>query len=319
MPTDILIIAPAIALSAYITIATLSLLSKIHKEISRQQLFARIRPSSGEGTGEGITLVCRLDGNEERLRNLLTVEHPDYEVIAIADSLHDSESLQRTIERYRMAAVDSASSSSQHPTSIRHIYRSTHRCYRRLLLLDITVTSNSDPTEAALFIATYDHILPLPDGKTLRPKAIERLTTELSLHPKGSLLTISSALGTKIRLYPRSHWTRCDSSSRVVGGARRKELRLIEKLTNEEQRSPLTNYLIILIFSSIIVGSAALLTSGFAPSAMGIVAVTTVGIAAIAAVARSLLIEGKGYSVSYGEILSLFCVNLVRPIWKIQK
>ena len=172
----------AIALSAWIVIASARLLARIRRSSDKRNFFAKTQTQPREGIGrKGISLLCHDRGDITRLRTLLTVEYPDYEVIVVADPLHNPQSMQRIISDYRLVAVDiHTPDTPSHPT-IRKMYRSTLRCFRRLLLLDISAASDADKIRVAFEVATYDYILPLWNDEQLLPGAIERLIAELSL------------------------------------------------------------------------------------------------------------------------------------------
>ena len=306
MPTDLIINTVAIITSAYILYRTLSLLAKIRHEVSRSRILDRGHPSFGDGTSEGISVICQLDSNEGRLRNLLTVESAEYEVIAIGDSLRDPESLQQSIERFRMTMVDSGASVTLSSSPIRHIYRSAHRCYRRLVLLDIASSGHFDPTDTALTIATFDHILPLPDGVTLRPKAIERLFAELSFYPSNASPVISCAFDSRIGLYPRTYWEHNNPSGRSKKGSHNTRIILYEQLTNGSRSASPSAYITTLCISAVTAISAALYTSRFAPSAMGITLFTTTALIVLATVLRILLSACNAESVKHVKFYLFF-------------
>ena len=303
----------AIAISAWVVIASMHLLLRIKRGSVKRDFFIKTQTHPREGIGrKGISLLCHDTGNTARLRTLLAVEYPDYEVIVIADSLHNPQSLQRIITDYRMVAVDTHTTTTPSHTSTRKMYRSTLRCFRRLLLLDITTTSDSDKFRTAFDVATYDYILPLWSDEQLLPGAIERLITELSLCRSEALRPISTLVGARLTLYPRSSYLDRQKrkpdhailyESLAIGGNSRKAMR----------------WLILALFGCAIGIALSAVILGFSPAIAGIATLTLLAIATTAYAAHSLLIRSENKGVGYSETLSLFCENLLPRIWKIQK
>lgn len=305
--------ALSIAISAWVVIASVRLLVRIKRGSVKRDFFVKtqIRPREGIGR-KGISLLCHDTGDIIRLRTLLAVEYPDYEVIVVADTLRNPQSMQRIISDYRMVAVDiHTPGTPSHPTT-RKMYRSTLRCFRRLLLLDISTASDADKIRAAFDVATYDYILPLWGEEQLLPGAIERLITELSLCRSEALRPISTLVGARLTLYPRSSYP---------ASQKRKpdHTILYESLAIEGDSRKAVRWLMLALFGC--AGGIALSVAivGFSTAIAGIAALTLLAIATTAYAAHALLIRSGNKGVGYGETLSLFCENLLPQIWQIRK
>ena len=306
----------AIAISAWVVIASVRLLFRIKRSSAKRDFFIKTQAHPRDGIGrKGISLLCHDTGDTARLRTLLAVEYPDYEIIVVADSLHNPQSLQHIIADYRMVAVDTHTPSAlSHPT-IRKMYRSTLRCFRRLLLLDVAADSDSDKLQAAFDMATYDYILPLWSDEQLLPGAIERLITELSLCRSEALRPISTLVGARLTLYPRSAY---------LDGRRRRpdphrHLILSESLAAGGASRRVARWLTLTLFGCVIGIGITGLILGVLPSIAGLTTLSLLAIVTTAYAAQALLIRSGNKGVGYGETLSLFCENLLPQIWQIRK
>ena len=285
----------------------------------RHRFFSHPRGLSCHGLGhKGISLLCRDTGNPDRLRNLLAVEYPDYEVIVIADSLHSPDSLQQIIAHYHMVAVDGRISSEDGESRVRRMYRSVSRCYRRLLLLDIATTDSREDLDSALDAATYDYLLPLWGNEYLRAGAIERIIAEVCTESQNEKRIITTHIGPPSRLIPRQAAHEAGGISAVDEG-RFGHHDIYEPLLSDSARDTLRWR----IAAGVMVGIALLCIgtaiAGVMPLAMIMISLILVSIL-VAAYAAMITISNEGNAaIEYGESLSLFCKNLLPRIWKIRK
>ena len=306
----------AIAISVWIVTASVRLLFRIKRSSAKRDFFIKTQAHPRDGIGrKGISLLCHDTGDTARLRTLLAVEYPDYEVIVVADTLRNPQSMQRIISDYRMVAVDIQTPSTQsHPTT-RKMYRSTLRCFRRLLLLDISTASDADKIRAAFDMATYDYILPLWGEEQLLPGAIERLISELSLCSTEDIRPISTLVGTRLTLYPRSAYL--DGRRRRPDP--RRHLILYESLAAGGASRRVARWLTLTLFGCAIGIGITGLILGVLPSIAGLTTLSFLAIVTTAYAAQALLIRSGNKGVGYSETLSLFCENLLPQIWQIRK
>ena len=126
----------------------------------------------------GCSVVCSDITEIKQIEKLLQQEYERYEVIIVLDSLLQAETLHEIITRYRMVSVNCAPT-LELPATIRHLYRSRQRSYRRLIVVDAPRRSKWDDWNAGVVVASYDYILPISSNMTLYDQAIEHLAVAL--------------------------------------------------------------------------------------------------------------------------------------------
>lgn len=303
----------------WVTVATARLLRLFVRGGHSRRFFAWPRGVSCHGFGHrGISLLCRDTGDVDRLHNLLAVEYPDYEVIVVADSLRNSDSLQRIVAQYRMVAVDGRVSGREREPHLRRMFRSTSRCYRRLLLLDVATTEQRADLDVAFDAATYDYLLPLWSDERLQRGAIERLAAEVCTALPEGWGIISTCAGRPLRLISRRVAAEAGGVAAVLEGQCRPHY-IYEPLLAEGPRPALRWRIVTVAVGVLIMVSVGAAAVGVAPIEMSMVALMLLSIV-VAAYAAMVATSPKRYSaVVYVESLSLFCKNLLPRIWQIQK
>lgn len=320
MYSSIIISTLILLISVGILIRLFRTLFLIREGNHRHSLFASAHNSIDNGVSRiGISLLCRDTGRAERLRNLLSVEYPDYEVIVVADSLRQPDSLRQLITSYRMIAVDGRMSGDRHTPRVRRMYRSASRCYRRLLLLDVATTGDKSDLDAAFDVATYDYILPLWGDEKVVPGGIERLIIELSTTSHEPPQAISSDVGASVTLYPR---TLLDEVNGVAGSdatnrlAHRMLFEPIAVSGNSHARIGQIISALLIVAATI---SILLAMLGIATEPLLLVALSLLSIIVFAYVAHTILTHRREIPVGYGDTLYLFCKNLLPRVWQIRK
>ena len=162
----------------------------------------------------GISVLCSGCDGIEQVERLLDTEYARYETVLALDAAACPELFETLVSRYRMIRVNPACCGT-----IRGLYRSRQRGYRRLVIVDRTGGTSYDDFDAAAAVAAHDYLLPLPHGCRLRPDAAERLATELAAAPDGAPELIVSRLGEPIRLVGREVAAREGVSDRTRAGA----------------------------------------------------------------------------------------------------
>jgi hypothetical protein len=306
-------------ISLWVAIVTSRQLLRIVRGVHRHRLFAKTPGLACHGFGQrGISLLCRITDNDERLHNLLAVEYPNYEVIAIIDSLRNPEALHRLISRYRMIAVDGCTSSNGCVPHIKRMYRSTNRCYRQLLLLDIATSEQRTDLDAAFDMATYDYLLPLWGDERLQRGTIERLAAEASSIPHEEWEMMVVGVGQTLQLIKRHTATKTGGVTSINSNRVRCHY-VYEPLLINKQRPSLWQRVAIMAFAATILLSVA--TTAINAFSIGwlIITLTLMAIAVAAFAAMALTSSGRCTTVGYVDNLSLFCKKLLPRIWQIKK
>ena len=306
-------------LSLWIVARTLGLLVRIVGGDRRARLFESMQGRAWSGGGRnGISLLCRDCGEVQPLGALLAVEYADYEVVVVADSLRNNDSLQRIIRRYNMVAVDGRISGEENSPRVRRMYRSASRRYRRLILLDVATTGERSDFEAAFEVATYDFLLPLWGDERLCKGAVERLFAEISSIPNPESSLLVAGLNEKIVLIPAEKATECGGVSCVaLKGAKCRKL--YEQMVDITHRRNRMGVAAVVILWVLLVVCAAMVVMGVEPYSVSVVILSLLFVAVAAYASAGVVARSGDAGVGYGDTLYLFCENLLPHIWQIRK
>lgn len=140
----------------------------------------------------------------QRLDALLAVEYPRYEVILTLRRERDPILFDELLDRFRLIRVEYTPSGELPVAGVRGLYRSRKRRFRRLVLLDIEPRlSRNERLNAAADVATYEYLLPIPSGATLRVGAVEGLACAVDRLQGVSFDRLRSWIGLPARLEVR--------------------------------------------------------------------------------------------------------------------
>lgn len=180
------------------------LLAIILRSRNKRRLFSASRGIACDGAGSiGISVVCSGVRSLDQVENLLSVEYARYEVVVVLDAWRYPDEFGALAARYRMIGVEYAPSSELPVEGVRSLGRSRKRQYRRLVLVDRRQDTCYGDFDAAVGVASYDHVLPVLEGQYLMPDAIERLVAELGHYRSETLLAVRSWVGEPMTLLSR--------------------------------------------------------------------------------------------------------------------
>ena len=128
----------------------------------------------------GCSVICSGVKEIEHIEELLGQEYDRYEVIVTLDAEEYRQEFSEIVSRYRMIRVNCAASEELPTATIRALYRSRQRCFRRLIIIDKAFTTPYDDLDAATSVASYNYLLPAGTHTHLCPKAIEHIAITLS-------------------------------------------------------------------------------------------------------------------------------------------
>lgn len=143
----------------------------------------------------GCSAICSGVRGIARIEELLGQEYDRYEVIITIDAEQYPEEFRAIISHYRMIRVNCSRSEELPSATIRNLYRSRQRSFRRLILLDKPHSDIYGDLDAAAIVASYNYLLPVGPTTHLCNKAIESIAITLSeqdFHSIGLLHTVTS-------------------------------------------------------------------------------------------------------------------------------
>lgn len=200
---------------------------------NRRRMLTPLFGALSGGAGDvGLSIICLEAESAGQVARLLAVEYENCEVVVVVDSAGRGELLAELVERYSMVGVDYRPADSPQSLSVRRLYRSCRRRFRRLTLIDAVELVPGVTADAAVDVATYDYVTILRGAAGLRPYAVERIVAEIAASTE-VLHEIVTAAGGEVRVCLRDDVV---SGGGFVSGrrhfCRRRDRRCIyEKLT----------------------------------------------------------------------------------------
>ena len=143
----------------------------------------------------GCSAICSGVRGITRIEELLGQEYDRYEVIITINAEQYPEEFRAIISHYRMIRVNCSRSEELPSATIRNLYRSRQRSFRRLILLDKSHSDIYGDLDAATIVASYNYLLPVGPTTHLCNKAIESIAITLSeqdFHSIGLLYAVTS-------------------------------------------------------------------------------------------------------------------------------
>lgn len=128
----------------------------------------------------GCSAICSGVRSIARIEELLGQEYDRYEVVITIDADLYPEEFSAIISHYRMIRVNCAHSEELPSATIRTLYRSRQRSFRRLILLDKPHSDIYGNLDAAATVASYNYLLPVGPTTHLCDKSIESIAIMLS-------------------------------------------------------------------------------------------------------------------------------------------
>ena len=182
-----LLVSSIILLS--LAISYLALWHHFHRKISLLRLLR-------EGVAHiGISAIVEYPKTTAPLLALLEERYPYSEAIVIIDLQRDFETFRELIQQFALIKVNHT-----HFEGVRSLYRSHHRAFRRLVLIDLPIEQNHKAAEVAKMVAAYDYILQLHGESIIEADAISYCATIIASHHPTTPITIQNLVGADAQL-----------------------------------------------------------------------------------------------------------------------
>ncbi len=174
------------------------------RDLPRRRRLALARETLCDAPGgTGISVLYRCDEERLRLPSLLDVGYACYEVVAVLDAARCPEVFAALESHYRLFPAAVPAACDLPVGTLRGLYRSRKRCFRRLVVVDRPCDTPAADLDAAAAVASYEYLLPVPAACRLVPGAVERLVAELSLRSHCHTVLIRSVAGVPAMLLSR--------------------------------------------------------------------------------------------------------------------
>lgn len=155
-----------------------------------------------EGIGHvGVSAVVEYPDTPQPLLALLEEEYPRSEAVIITDLQHFLSPFGELIQRFQLMRVNHS-----HLEGVRSLFRSRHRAFRRVVMVDLPIEHRHRAFDIAKEVATYDYILQLHGESIVARNTLAYCANIIASHRATKMLSMRSIVGAE------AHLERCDTS-----------------------------------------------------------------------------------------------------------
>lgn len=160
-----------------------------------QQKRADIKPIR-EGIGHiGISAIVEYPDTTAPLLSLLDEEYPHCEAIIVTDLQCNNASFGALIRQFRLTKVNHT-----HLKGVRALYRSRHKMFRRVVMIDMPKKHRSLATKIVKKVASFDYILHLQGECQVSHNILTYCANIIAMHPTTKAIELESIIGANARL-----------------------------------------------------------------------------------------------------------------------
>ena len=171
----------------------------------------------------GISVIVEYPQTTTPLIALLEEEYPFSEAIVITDLKRYGVVFGEMISKFSLIKVY-----HNHLNGVRTLYRSRHRAYRRVVLIDLPTEQSRRATRIGKAVAAYSYVLCLNGESHIARNTLAYCANLIASHPTKNVVSLKSLIGASARLEkigkPRREHTINLSASRILAWRRRKPL-----------------------------------------------------------------------------------------------
>lgn len=143
----------------------------------------------------GISAVVEYPDTPKPLLALLDEEYPRSEAIIVTDLQHYLSHFGELIRQYNLVRVNHS-----HLKGVRALYRSRHRAFRRVVLVDLPVEHRANISEIVGEVASYDYILRLQGESVVAREAITYCANVVASHHNTEDVSMRTIVGAEVQL-----------------------------------------------------------------------------------------------------------------------
>ncbi len=270
----------------------------------------------------GVSLVCVEPSCTDAVSSMLAATYPVSEVIAVVDSVRDGDIAAAIIGHYGLVAVDYVPCGSLHVVGVRRLYRSRCRACRRLVMLDMAHGDAAAMYDAAAGVASYDFLLPVPCGASVRPYAVGRMASEAGFHPSYSVAAVVTSLGVPLAMVALEPLVECGgfrNLRKLLSGGCGMVCRIDEPLADYTGGMPPAVFSFVAAAMIAATVAVIVLAAVKGSAAIGAVAANMVATVAVLMYVSGRVMVGKGVWSAFVAATCNFCGNLTFDIMKCGK
>ena len=178
-------------LSATALVATILFVSWWHRTYRKTSLVQTLHEDICH---IGVSAVVIYPETVAPLVALLEEEYPRSEAVVVADLKANSTPLGELVGLYHLVKVNHS-----HLACARSLYRSRHRAYRRVVVVDLPLAYSGQAMDVARAVASFDNILYLSGESIVEPNALAYCANIVATQSSADVLLIRSIVGADAR------------------------------------------------------------------------------------------------------------------------
>ena len=148
----------------------------------------------------GITAIIEYPDSTQPFSALLDEEYPYSEIILITDLQRYHATFGELIQKYHLIRVNHS-----HIRHVRALYRSRHRAFRRVVMVNLPIEYSQKALAVAREVASYNYLLHLRGESIIARNAITYCANIIASHRISDDISMRSFIGKELYL------TRCDT------------------------------------------------------------------------------------------------------------
>lgn len=138
----------------------------------------------------GVSAIVAYPETPAPLIALLEEEYPHSEAVIITDLQCEAASFEALIRRYRLIKVNHS-----HLEGVRALYRSRHRAFRRVVMVDLPLEHRERASEVGREVASYENLLCLEGESIVERNALTYCANVAATQPSAERFSLCSLVG----------------------------------------------------------------------------------------------------------------------------
>ena len=163
-----------------------------HKAHSRASVVHMLRENIGH---IGISAIVEYPDTTAPLLTILEDSYPRSEAIIITDLQNKHSTFGELVQRFHLVKVNHS-----HLAGVRALYRSRHRAFRRVVMVDLPYEHREQTIKVTKEVASFSYILHLQGESLIAHDTLTYCANIIASHPISESLSIDSIVGASARI-----------------------------------------------------------------------------------------------------------------------
>ena len=180
------------ALSLLLLVGAVLFVALWHRTYRKTSLVQLLREDIGH---IGVSAIVAYPETPAPLLALLEEEYPHSEAVIITDLQSESSSFAELLRRYRLVRVNHS-----HLEGVRALYRSRHRAFRRIVMVDLPMEYREQASDVGRAVASYENHLCLEGESIVERDSLTYCANVVASQPQADRISLRSFVGAEAHL-----------------------------------------------------------------------------------------------------------------------